>query len=191
MSVWRQSLTGVYSGGIRGVVELEILSALEKEIGGKIPIQEFFDLIVGTRYVAQTPKTDGVVARVVAYSLTTVTIYSTGGIIAIALGIKQISVTTLIQDYAQIIDRAFMPRYYGFSISKYRTTPIENLLQDYFGQDNMFGGPQRRAEHYYKKVAVTSASDTISQAFIFTNYNRLDTGKGKLWRTANYIRFLS
>ena len=36
-------------GGIRGVVELEILNALEKELGGRLMIQKFFDLIVGTR----------------------------------------------------------------------------------------------------------------------------------------------
>lgn len=38
-------------GGIRGIVELEVLSAIERYLGGKIPIQDFFDLIVGTRYV--------------------------------------------------------------------------------------------------------------------------------------------
>lgn len=38
-------------GGIRGVVELEALRHLEKYLGGNIPIQAFFDLIVGTRFV--------------------------------------------------------------------------------------------------------------------------------------------
>ena len=38
-------------GGIRGIVELEILAEIESVLGGNIPIQEFFDLIVGTRYV--------------------------------------------------------------------------------------------------------------------------------------------
>jgi hypothetical protein len=36
-------------GGIRGIVELEVLHEIERHIGGKIPIQAFFDLIVGTR----------------------------------------------------------------------------------------------------------------------------------------------
>lgn len=35
-------------GGIRGIVELEILRLLEKELGDLISIQSFFDLIVGT-----------------------------------------------------------------------------------------------------------------------------------------------
>ena len=36
-------------GGIRGIVELEILRQVQEATGGKIPIQAFFDLIVGTR----------------------------------------------------------------------------------------------------------------------------------------------
>jgi hypothetical protein len=43
-------------GGIRGIVELETLRAIEKHFNGNhtytIPIKAFFDLIVGTRYVA-------------------------------------------------------------------------------------------------------------------------------------------
>jgi patatin-like phospholipase/acyl hydrolase len=35
---------------VRGIVELEILRAIEKELGGGISVQDFFDLIVGTRY---------------------------------------------------------------------------------------------------------------------------------------------
>jgi patatin-like phospholipase/acyl hydrolase len=44
-----------HRGGIRGIVELEVLRAIQQELGGtggeKIPIQAFFDLIVGTRQV--------------------------------------------------------------------------------------------------------------------------------------------
>ena len=36
-------------GGVRGIVELEILRQLEQNLGGNIPIRAFFDLIVGTR----------------------------------------------------------------------------------------------------------------------------------------------
>ena len=39
-----------FSGGMRGILELEVLRAIELAIGDKIPIQAFFDLIVGTRY---------------------------------------------------------------------------------------------------------------------------------------------
>lgn len=34
---------------MRDIVELEVLREIERALGNKIPIQEFFDLIVGTR----------------------------------------------------------------------------------------------------------------------------------------------
>lgn len=37
---------------MRGILELEVLRAVELALGGKIPIQAFFDLIVGTRFVS-------------------------------------------------------------------------------------------------------------------------------------------
>jgi len=36
-----------FSGGVRGIVQLEILRLLERELNGKIPVQFFFDMIVG------------------------------------------------------------------------------------------------------------------------------------------------
>lgn len=33
-------------GGVRSVIQLEILRLLEQELGGKLPIQLFFDMIV-------------------------------------------------------------------------------------------------------------------------------------------------
>lgn len=39
------------SGGIRGVVELEVLRALGSALPHDIPIRAFFDLMVGTRSV--------------------------------------------------------------------------------------------------------------------------------------------
>jgi patatin-like phospholipase/acyl hydrolase len=39
------------SGGVRGIVILEVLRNIEQELGGGIKVQEFFDLIVGTRSV--------------------------------------------------------------------------------------------------------------------------------------------
>ncbi len=37
-------------GGVRGIVELEVLKAIERELPANIPITSFFELIVGTRY---------------------------------------------------------------------------------------------------------------------------------------------
>jgi hypothetical protein len=43
-------LTIYFSGGVRGIVELEVLREIQKMIRVNIPIIEFFDLVVGTRY---------------------------------------------------------------------------------------------------------------------------------------------
>jgi hypothetical protein len=39
----------LFRGGIRGIVELEVLKCLEQSLGGNLRIQSFFDLVVGTR----------------------------------------------------------------------------------------------------------------------------------------------
>lgn len=44
-------MTNPHSGGMRGIVILEVLSQVQEHIGGQIQFQEFFDLIVGTRSV--------------------------------------------------------------------------------------------------------------------------------------------
>ena len=42
-----------YRGGVRGIIELEILKQIENTLGGGLKIKDFFDLIVGTRYVVR------------------------------------------------------------------------------------------------------------------------------------------
>jgi hypothetical protein len=38
--------TKAHRGGIRGVVKLEVLAVIERELGGQIPIVKILDLIV-------------------------------------------------------------------------------------------------------------------------------------------------
>lgn len=38
----------LHSGGIRGILELTILQKIVDEVGFDIPIQELFDLAIGT-----------------------------------------------------------------------------------------------------------------------------------------------
>ena len=42
-------------GGIRGIVELEILRQIEQALGGRLAIQCFFELIVGTGLAFNAP----------------------------------------------------------------------------------------------------------------------------------------
>ncbi|KAF9738488.1 hypothetical protein PMIN01_03771 [Paraphaeosphaeria minitans] len=136
-------------GGMRGIVILEILSQLQNELRG-IPVQDFFDLIVGT---------------------------STGGILALGLGIKNWSVPHCIALFNKMVDKAFTPRFLGgvsFGKPTYRATPLEDSLAECFGEESMFGGVHETLIPCTRKVAVTSATETGEQAVIFTNYNRAD-----------------
>lgn len=142
-------------GGMRGIMELEVLRAIEKALGGNIRIQAFFDLVVGT---------------------------STGGINALALGVKQWSVRYCIQKFEKFCDQAFTQREFrGLWIleqavllnhgSKYKATPLHNVLRETLGTSPLFGANDDL--HAFKnKVAVTATSADGNEAMIIANYNR-------------------
>ena len=112
-------------GGVRGIIELRILRAIEKELGDGFRIQRFFDLIGGT---------------------------STGALIALGLGIKDWTVEDCEAKYKRLCNNAFMERVasapgsaiaafakggnYLAALSKgsmYKTTPLEMALRQEFG----------------------------------------------------------
>lgn len=155
---WKPDLAGVRllcldGGGIRGIVELEVLNQIEIYLGGHLPIQSFFDLIVGT---------------------------STGGIIAAGLGIKNWRVSDCIEKFETLADKAFTRRligihdipFIGRAGRKYRTKPFEEVLQATFRDDFLFGGPYIDPGHYRARVALTSTTATGSTPIVLANYNR-------------------
>lgn len=142
-------------GGMRGIVELEVLRAIEDALGGKIPIQSFFDLIVGT---------------------------STGGINALALGVKQWPVKYCISMFEKFCDQAFTEREFGgvWGLekaallkhgSRYKAKPLHNALQDTLGRSPLFGA-NGSLKTFRTKVAVTATSGDGKEAMIIANYNR-------------------
>ncbi|KAJ8114147.1 hypothetical protein OPT61_g3904 [Boeremia exigua] len=137
-------------GGVRGIVILEVLRQIQQELGGRIQVQEFFDLIVGT---------------------------STGGILALGLGVKNWSVGRCTELFLKMVDKAFTPKIFGgvgLGTNKYRTRSIEDAFSECFKEQTMFGGVHDTPLAIGRKVAVTSATETAEQAVIFTNYNRAD-----------------
>ncbi|KAG9835169.1 FabD/lysophospholipase-like protein, partial [Aureobasidium melanogenum] len=142
-------------GGMRGIMELEVLRAIEKTLGGNLRIQSFFDLIVGT---------------------------STGGINALALGVKHWSVRYCIEMFEKFCDQAFTEREFrgvwGLEQaallnhgSKYKATPLHNLLRGTLGRSPLFGANDS-LDAFEIKVAVTATSADGNEAMIFANYNR-------------------
>ncbi|KAI1505709.1 hypothetical protein F5X99DRAFT_215888 [Biscogniauxia marginata] len=146
-------------GGIRGVVQLQVLREIEMILGPDLPIQLFFDLIVGT---------------------------DTGGIIAIALGVKKWTVNSTIDKFKDLCREVFIPRkmsnvplvgalsslYHG---SHYNTLPFEKALKRYFSEQPFFaGGANRSRVATSNRVAVTAETAIDRQAVVFANYNRPD-----------------
>ncbi|KAI1736759.1 FabD/lysophospholipase-like protein [Xylaria scruposa] len=144
-------------GGVRGIVALQTLRAIERYLGPNLPIQYFFDLIVGT---------------------------STGGIIALGLGVNNWRVSECITYFKELCRQAFMPReLHGFPIletlaawnhgSKYKTKPFEAMLEKVFTSRPIFGGTKDDGE-MFTKVAITTTSSVAQHAVVLANYNRPD-----------------
>ncbi|KAI9691461.1 MAG: hypothetical protein M1822_007532 [Bathelium mastoideum] len=143
-------------GGMRGILELEVLRAIELTLGGKIPIQAFFDLIVGT---------------------------STGGIVALGLGVKQWTVNQCVTEFVRLCDQAFTPREFKYVVgleqattlfhgSKYKTTPLREALHTAFGDESLYGGRRKAHLSYNTQVAVTATSGTGEMGLVLANYSR-------------------
>jgi hypothetical protein len=158
------------------LIQLEILALIEKRIGLGIPIQEFFDLIVGTRYVT----------RFETFTLLSLTLpfqrNSGGGIVALAIGEKNMTVYEAVDMFTDFAKRAFSRRW-GANVpvwgrlvqlkyhSQYETMGLESALKEAFGQDLLFGGKRHLQSPSRCKVAITT-TDTNREARLLANYNR-------------------
>ncbi|KAI1640601.1 hypothetical protein F4809DRAFT_397901 [Biscogniauxia mediterranea] len=146
-------------GGIRGIIQLQVLREVEKILGSDLPIQLFFDLIVGI---------------------------DTGGIIAIGLGVKKWTVNATIDKFKDLCREVFVPRkmsnvplvgalsslYHG---SHYNTQPFEKALKRYFSEQPFFGGATHKSRlTTSNRVAVVAERAIDRQAVVFANYNRPD-----------------
>jgi len=144
-------------GGIRGVVQLEVLYAIEQYLGARIPVQSFFDLIVGT---------------------------GTGGLLAVALSTKDRTVDSCLDMFTAMCDHAFTPRLRGVPMlsqlvhalasgRKYKTKPLHAALKTAFSEDeDLFGYTTQFREG--ARVAVTASSATGRESMLLASYRRPD-----------------
>ncbi|KAI1740057.1 hypothetical protein F4680DRAFT_465847 [Xylaria scruposa] len=160
-------------GGIRGIVELEVLRQIELELGG-LPIQCFIDLIVGTR--SELPH--DVTLKPTNHAI------STGGIIALGLASMNWTVDKCIEQFENLCDQAFTRRT-GSMIplvshliehhhhSKYQTKTLESALKEAFTDDiHLFGGERLpESAHWQVKVAVTATALAGNKTYVLSNYN--------------------
>lgn len=101
--------------------------------------------------------------------------YSTGGIIALGLGVKQWRVSQCRAFFKDLAKQAFserpMKRLALISHkSYYKTRPLENALSSAFDSASLlYGGPNQNATGI--RVAVTSTSASENHPVILSNYN--------------------
>ncbi|KAI9883473.1 MAG: hypothetical protein M1823_004763 [Watsoniomyces obsoletus] len=148
-------------GGVRGVIELRILKKVLKEVGHDIPIQELFDLVIGT---------------------------STGGIIALGIFKMNWTVDEALEKFKSLSQEAFHPRWFLrdrifrnaaqlFCTFRYQTDGIEEALKKAFLGGPLFGHYQSAiADHV--KVGVVAALQHGQHPSLFANYSRDPSGPG-------------
>lgn len=107
-------------------------------------------------------------------------VYSTGGIIAVGLGVENWPVETCIKHFRRLTDKAFTSRLPGMRFGhRYRTRPFEQALQEVFKDEFLFGGAPDESNSYFTRVAVTATTDTGEKPVILTHYNRGMETQGK------------
>ncbi|KAE8453842.1 hypothetical protein EG329_007618 [Mollisiaceae sp. DMI_Dod_QoI] len=146
-------------GGVRGIIELEILKLIQKKLPTLIQIQSFFDLIVGT---------------------------STGGLVALGLGAKMWTVETCTKTFNELCTQAFQPHAFSnwgtigdmwnaYHHSRYKTESLEQCLKKAYcpsGRKQYLFGGQNTVECSSIKVAVVTTM-IGGGAAVVSNYNRV------------------
>ncbi|RGP77832.1 hypothetical protein FLONG3_4008 [Fusarium longipes] len=136
-------------GGVRAIDEIVILQEMEKRLGNHVPIQNFFDLIVGS---------------------------GTGGIIALGLGVKRWNVADCRHHFRSLCKQAFTPRLVkqlsAVSMrSQYKTKPLEKGLKSAFDQHSYLYGGSKPDHSTSIRVAVTATLASENRPAVLSNYN--------------------
>ena len=114
-SIGRRILS-IDGGGVRGIISLNILDAIEQKLGGVIPISELFDLVGGT---------------------------SVGGLAALGLVLKNWNAKHSVDILTELSQKAFTPHSQwtpiqlferGRTGAAYETEPLENVIHTAFGE---------------------------------------------------------
>jgi len=111
--------------------------------------------------------------------------FSTGGIIALGMVARQWRLDDCISTFKRVCNKAFTQREFHETWlleelttlshgSKWKTTPLHNVLRDEFGTDLLFGGKHDSSENYATKVAVVATSGSGDQPWVIANFNRED-----------------
>lgn len=148
-------------GGIRGIVQLEVLRGIERALGDRIAVQAFFDLVIGSGF---------------------------GGLLAMSLGMRGQTVEACIEQFKSTCDRAFKPKVKAVpglkSISAalgntqlYREKQLHDALKIAFGEKDSLLGSQT-SFNTTNRIAMLSAHGTDQEAFVMSNYRQPKAAPG-------------
>ncbi|KAF4996592.1 hypothetical protein FDECE_12381 [Fusarium decemcellulare] len=155
-------------GGVRGIVQLCILEAIERAVGYHIKIDELFDLVIGT---------------------------STGGIVALGVFHQGWPSRRSITNFQTLAKKAFTPRtglgnpiikslvqpFFSFT---YTSDGINGALQSAFGEDAYLFGPKRGGRSRRKSFEASAGGvDRVKVGVVTTRL-----GRGQPCLIANYSR---
>ncbi|KAF4637022.1 hypothetical protein G7Y89_g1060 [Cudoniella acicularis] len=145
-------------GGIRSFMQIEVLRLLENEFNNQIPVQFFFDLIIGN---------------------------GSGSIPALGLFVSNWTMGKCEENFLKICKKSFakdnfrrfrnLPRRLGRSSkSKYGSSALEKSLKEAFTESEpLFGGSSASKLGTNTKVAIPAIPSSTSKTTLFPNYNRL------------------
>lgn len=111
------------------------------------------------------------------------TVNSTGGLIALGLGVKQWTVEQCITRFIQLCNKAFCPndfataKYIGHVSrtifrSKYKTRALRDVLREQLGEDKLYGQVPEDTVVRDTKVCVTTTPITAESGIAIGNYTR-------------------
>jgi predicted acylesterase/phospholipase RssA len=126
--------------------------------------------------------------------------YSTGGLIAIAIGTQNWSLKDCIKAFklfgrAGLVERTSIgtPILETISIARhgsiYKTKPMYKALRDTFGVRSLFGGSREDGALLPTKVAVFASHQEGQRGVVIANYNRRDTPTSSRSETGAYSFF--
>ncbi|KAK3063067.1 hypothetical protein LTS18_002815, partial [Coniosporium uncinatum] len=166
----------VDGGGIRGCFSLQALSELEREMNHPFPLQDEFDLAIGT--------SSGIdMQPLISSELTSLP----GGLIVLLMFLRRKSIQHCIEVFDQLAKRTFSKRALSagpisrriptfmatwLKDGKYDPRPFESCLLEAFGEGRrMFDAADGAVSG--TKVAVTAVTTRHSKLCILSNYNGL------------------
>jgi uncharacterized protein len=158
-----RNILALDGGGVRGVITLHVLSALEERLGR--PAAEFFDMFAGT---------------------------STGAIIAALLAFKRLTASEILDLYRKLIPRVFrggwrsifrllVPRIYGrgFALEK---------LEEYFGDTTLAGLSGMRPRN--PQAILLTTHDLVRDEELFLSNYPFQTSRvnyGPTWKVRDAV----